>query len=845
MNKKKLLVQLLFLLLITVSQAENQFFIQPNPEWIQTIEYDKNFHLYNDNKEDGGTYLLLDYQQNIDFQESFRHFAIKIEEETGIQNYSDIWIDYDPSYEQLIFHKLLIHRDNKIINKLQKKNFKIVQNETQLERKIYSGNYSAGINIEDVQVGDIIEYSYTIKGENPIFKGKYFDRYNLEYSVPINKLYLQITYPANRPIQYKLIKTDHNPEVLKSNNNVTLKWELTNIPEVVLNSNLPSWFIAYGKVQFSEFNNWTDVIEWSKPLYIDVNIEGTELEQQYANLIDHVSGTEKKINELIRFVQDEVRYVGIEVNEYSHKPHNPVEVYKKRFGDCKDKTYLLITLLNKLGINAWPAYVNTSLRQNINEFLPSPTIFNHVIVALEFNGQTYFIDPTISNQRGDFRKAYNGNYKSALILNNENDKPIEIPSNKFEKIVIHERIEASDTAAPATYNITSTYFGGEADKTRSNFKSMTQKELENAYLNFYDYLYPKMRVINEIGYDDNHQANEISVKEQYEIDNFWIFNDAPDINDYVANINAINLENYVTNPSQRNRSMPFAIYYPIEIENKIEFSILKNINIDEEKGTIENSCFKFTYDIHKKGNNIVFIYTYKALKDHVTTDEFERYFLDIDKLSNQIWYEFTFGADSEPKESFNYLMAVIALFFTTLLIFIASKLYKKDIEPLSLSNNGIPIGGWLVIPAIGVFISPIVFIYTTFTAGFFDQSAWEYISSIDSAGYNATWAFVFLMELLMNCLFLVYSIFLIILLVQKRTIFPIHYVSFRIINLVFLIADLVLVGTIDSEHFTNDASDMQELSRTIISAFVWIPYMLLSQRVKDTFTNKIKVKKYE
>ncbi len=51
--------------------------------------------------------------------------------------------------------------------------FKVLQNEKDLSKFIYSGTYDAFLLLEDVRKGDRIEYAYTIKGDNPIFGRKY------------------------------------------------------------------------------------------------------------------------------------------------------------------------------------------------------------------------------------------------------------------------------------------------------------------------------------------------------------------------------------------------------------------------------------------------------------------------------------------------------------------------------------------------------------------------------------------------------------------------------------------------------------------------------------------------
>src|SRR5207248_3294814 len=88
----------------------------------------------------------------------------------------------------------------------------------------------------------------------------------------------------------------------------------------------------------------------------------------------------------LRFVQDDVRYLGIEIGPSSHRPHPPAAVLDQRFGDCKDKSLLLVTLLRALGVEAWPVLLHTSLGRALDEWLPTAVAFNHVVVLARVGG---------------------------------------------------------------------------------------------------------------------------------------------------------------------------------------------------------------------------------------------------------------------------------------------------------------------------------------------------------------------------------------------------------------------------------------------------------------------------
>jgi hypothetical protein len=237
MNRKILgLIILLLFINGTILSNDNQFYIDKPGKWIENVAFDREINYTDEDIDNGCVYILVDFQTNISTKEKYKHYAIKIVNETGIESNSDIWINYDPGYQKLRFHKLVIIRNGEIHNKLDRSKFKIIQNESELNRKIYNETYSAGLFIEDLRAGDILEYSYTIEGINPIFNGNFFDFFYLQYSIPIKKLYAAIYHSKDIVLYHKLFNSDHTPQVTNTKDYSILKWEIDNAKEVITQS---------------------------------------------------------------------------------------------------------------------------------------------------------------------------------------------------------------------------------------------------------------------------------------------------------------------------------------------------------------------------------------------------------------------------------------------------------------------------------------------------------------------------------------------------------------------------------------------------------------------------------
>jgi Domain of Unknown Function with PDB structure (DUF3857)/Transglutaminase-like superfamily len=133
-----------------------------------------------------------------------------------------------------------------------------------------------------------------------------------------------------------------------------------------------------------------------------------------------------KIRALASFLQTDVRYVAIEIGIGGFQPHSAGDVFRARYGDCKDKATLLSSLLQTVGIRSDYVIIHTE-RGEVRPELPS-TYFNHAILAIELpdgaptssyhsmltakTGKRYLIfDPTdtytpVGELRGELQDTY-------------------------------------------------------------------------------------------------------------------------------------------------------------------------------------------------------------------------------------------------------------------------------------------------------------------------------------------------------------------------------------------------------------------------------------------------------
>jgi hypothetical protein len=119
----------------------------------------------------------------------------------------------------------------------------------------------------------------------------------------------------------------------------------------------------------------------------------------------------------------------------------------------------------------------------------------------------------------------------------------------------------------------------------------------------------------------------------------------------------------------------------------------------------------------------------------------------------------------------------------------------------------------------------------------FSQGVWEAITTQGSDSYNPLWMPIIITELIINSglvlvwLYMAYKFF------TKSRAFPKWYISVAIFSLVFIVVDAFAIKVVLPNEAVFDPDTIKELMRDVINVVIWGPYMIISKRVKATFTH--------
>jgi len=211
--------------------------------------------------------LLYDRQINFSSEENYYHYAFKLESPEAVSTLSNIEVSYDPSFERLTFHKIVVHRGKEVISVLEQQLAKEIRKESSRDRLLYDSTLSVIFNLNDIRPGDILEYSFTRKGTNPLFEGHYFASEYFEKQSPIGLSLFRILAPTSKMPQYFLANDAPAPKLIGTGNLTEMRWLMKETKQFEFYQNEPSWFDGRQSVVISNYRSWEKLSQKLLPWY--------------------------------------------------------------------------------------------------------------------------------------------------------------------------------------------------------------------------------------------------------------------------------------------------------------------------------------------------------------------------------------------------------------------------------------------------------------------------------------------------------------------------------------------------------------------------------------------------
>lgn len=431
-------------------------------------------------------------------------------------------LSFNPDYQQLTLHRVELRRNGRWESRLKPKDISIARRERQFEQDIADGLVAALIVIEDVRAGDVVRISWSVTGSNPILAGQFSEQTRLAFSHPMLDVRLRALYAPGTAIASHRENGAPEPTVTELADATQVEVRAAGVDRIQHEDDYPVWYDPYPLVQFGPRRGWADVVAWALPLYPDQSGQAlpADLEQRIVEW-RKIRAPGERLQAALRAVQDEVRYFGVETGTSSHRPRLPNEVWNRRFGDCKDKTWLLVTVLQRLGIRAKPALVSTYRGRGIRGYAPSADVFDHVIVQAELDGRAVYVDPTMRLQGGAPERGDLSSYGFVLPVAAGQAALAEVaaPAGEIAGVKTHEHFAVDGEGL--RLEVTSEFAGLSADQTRRALDEERIEDRGRRYTEYYGKRYGAIQVVQAPVVEDDRARNLIRIRETYRLAAPW------------------------------------------------------------------------------------------------------------------------------------------------------------------------------------------------------------------------------------------------------------------------------------------------------------------------------------
>lgn len=334
--------------------------------------------------------------------------------------------------------------------------------------------------------GNILEYRYVIRKDMPFVT----DIWWIQHYLPVKKNRFTLTVPgillsADWTWRYKAYAWENLPKPKQINPDFVAKgmvytWELSEIPAFRPEPFMPAASLYRGHIKFSpsEWRTWPEVTGWYFKNYFKPQMIVDNKIEEIADIIARGCNSQHEIvSVLFKYVQ-KFRYESIPLGEAGLRPYPPTKVLENKYGDCKDKSILLIALLKAKGITAYPTLVMTADEGVIDINFPTWS-FNHMMVkAITSDSTIYWLDPTASFIRpGEVPAGIQG--QDALVITGDTTCSLEkIPAssdlNNSIDVYVNIRLKENEEA---NYQIKIAYYGCEAEAIRYLLKEKSDSQL--------------------------------------------------------------------------------------------------------------------------------------------------------------------------------------------------------------------------------------------------------------------------------------------------------------------------------------------------------------------------------
>jgi tetratricopeptide (TPR) repeat protein/transglutaminase-like putative cysteine protease len=337
---------------------------------------------------DNADVAVLEDDETYTFDEAGRsthtqYVIYKVLKQKGVEGWDSVSVDWEPWHEARPTIKVRVISPDLSLHTLDPR--QITEAPARAgEYKTYSDGKALRAPFPAIAQGVVVEEEFVTTETAPFFASGHVGRVEFgRQMVPVAHSLAVFDAPASLPFRSNTVLLPNlKPQRVEANGRVTLTYDQGPLQAIdPYEPNLPSDVPYMPGLEFSTGKSWQAMAtEYGK--IVDSHASPAAVQAIVNRLIAGKSTVAEKESAIIDYLDEEIRYTGIEFDEAAIVPHEPAETLANKYGDCKDKATLLVTMLRAAGVPSYVALLNAGSRMDVPADLPGMGLFDHAIVYI-------------------------------------------------------------------------------------------------------------------------------------------------------------------------------------------------------------------------------------------------------------------------------------------------------------------------------------------------------------------------------------------------------------------------------------------------------------------------------
>jgi hypothetical protein len=319
-----------------------------------------------------------------------------------------------------------------------------------------------------------IEIEYELEREGLINWTTWYPQYGGQ---PLQQAQFELAVPIDMDFRFRTRNFQSQPKVVQKGRRKLLVWEVTNLPQLEYEPYSPPWserapslIVAPNRFEIEghagDMSTWQSFAAWYYHLGRGRDVLPPSVQTEVQRIISDVQNPRDKIKLLYRYMQQNTRYVSIQLGIGGWQPFDAAYVFEKGYGDCKALTNYMLAILKAAEVPAFPALTRLGANEpDVPANFPSNQ-FNHVILFVPAREDTIWLECT--SQTMPFNHIGAGNEdRNVLVVTPGGGKIVRTPASPFYRNrQVRHAVVTIDARGNGHARVKTTFTGNQQDRVR-------------------------------------------------------------------------------------------------------------------------------------------------------------------------------------------------------------------------------------------------------------------------------------------------------------------------------------------------------------------------------------------